>query len=88
MLMEESVKMRVTADFGENPSIEMILTSFFLFACLFGNEQHKAAHHKLREAVDLAHSLGRSIFLACDSGRSMVKSQCRDVFHQDSLMVR
>jgi hypothetical protein len=58
MLMEESVKMRVAADFGENPTMEMILTSFFLFACLFGNGQHKAARHKLREAVDLAYALG------------------------------
>lgn len=58
MLMEECVKMRVAADFGENPSIEMILASFFLFACLFGSGQHKAARLRLREAVDLAHSLG------------------------------
>lgn len=58
MLMEECVKMRVAADFGEDPSIEMILASFFLFACLFGNNQHKAARHRLREAVDLAYSLG------------------------------
>ncbi|GIZ49417.1 hypothetical protein CKM354_001244700 [Cercospora kikuchii] len=57
MLMEECVKMRVAADFGENPTMEMILTSFFLFACLFGNNQHKAARHRLREAVDLAYSL-------------------------------
>lgn len=58
MLMEECVKMRVAADFGENPSIEMVLASFFLFACLFGNNQHKAARLRLREAVDLAYSLG------------------------------
>lgn len=58
MLMEECVRMRVTADFGENPTIEMAITSFFLFACLFGNNQHKAARHRLREAVDLAYSLG------------------------------
>lgn len=58
MLMEECVKMRVAPDFGEYPSIDMILASFFLFACLFGNGQHKAARHKMREAVDLAYSLG------------------------------
>lgn len=58
MLMEECVKMRVAADFGEEPTIEMILASFFLFACLFGSDQHKAARHRLREAVDLAYSLG------------------------------
>ena len=58
MLMEECVKLRVAADFGESPCIEMVLASFFLFACLFGNSQHKAARLRLREAVDLAHSLG------------------------------
>jgi hypothetical protein len=58
MLMEECVKMRVAADFGEEPSIEMVLASFFLFACLFGSSQHKAARLRLREAADLAHSLG------------------------------
>lgn len=58
MLMEESIKMRVNADFGEQPTLEMILTSFYLFACLFGNNKHGAAWHRLREAVDLAQSLG------------------------------
>jgi hypothetical protein len=58
ILMEECVRMRLSADFGENPTIEMILASFFLFACLFGTDQHKAARHRLREAVDLAYSLG------------------------------
>ncbi|KAK3684618.1 hypothetical protein LTR37_020118 [Vermiconidia calcicola] len=58
MLMEECVRMRVSAEFGEHPSIEMILASFFLFAYLFGDNKHKAARHRLREAVDLAYSLG------------------------------
>ncbi|KAK6821161.1 C6 transcription factor [Apiospora arundinis] len=58
MMMEEAVKMRNTADFGESPCIPGVLASFFLFACLFGSNQHRAAWHKLREAVDLACSLG------------------------------
>jgi len=58
MMMEEAVKMRVSADFGENPTVEAIMTSFFLFASLFGNSQHKAAWHRLREAVDMAYTLG------------------------------
>lgn len=57
-LLDECVKMRTTAEFGENPSIETTLASFFLFACLFGCTYHGAARHRLREAVDLAHSLG------------------------------
>ncbi|CAD0114541.1 unnamed protein product, partial [Aureobasidium uvarum] len=67
MLLEESIKMRMTVDFGENPSVYMILTSFFIFACLFGNGQHKAAHHRLREAVDLANSLSMHLPQAYDS---------------------
>lgn len=34
MLLHECAKMRVSANFGEEPTIEMILTSFFMFACL------------------------------------------------------
>ncbi|KAG9698248.1 Six-hairpin glycosidase, partial [Aureobasidium melanogenum] len=67
MLLEESIKMRMTVDFGENPSVYMILTSFFIFACLFGIGQHKAAHHRLREAVDLANSLSMHLPQAYDS---------------------
>lgn len=67
MLLEESIKMRMTVDFGENPSVYMILTSFFIFACLFGNDKHKAAHHRLREAVDLANSLSMHMPQAYDS---------------------
>ncbi|KAI5276003.1 hypothetical protein E4T47_01035 [Aureobasidium subglaciale] len=66
MLLEESIKMRMTVDFGEHPSVYMILTSFFIFACLFGNGQHKAAHHRLREAVDLANSLSMHLPQAYD----------------------
>jgi hypothetical protein len=57
MLLEESIKMRMTVDFGEQPTVHMILASFFIFACLFGYGLHKAARHRLREAVDLANAL-------------------------------
>lgn len=46
--LTEAVKMRSCSDFGENPTLEAILTSFFLFACLFGSNQHNAAWHRLR----------------------------------------
>ena len=65
-LLEESVKMRTTVDFGENPSLHMVLTSFYLFACLFGSGLHKAAHHRLREALDLANSLSMHLPQAYD----------------------
>ena len=67
MLLEESIKMRMTVDFGENPSVHMILASFFIFACLFGYGLHKAAHHRLREAVDLANALSMHLPQAYDN---------------------
>lgn len=75
MLLEESIKMRMTIDFGENPSVHMILSSFFIFACLFGNGLHKAAHHRLREAVDLANSLSMHLPQAYDSLDSETREQ-------------
>ncbi|THX15130.1 hypothetical protein D6D13_02389 [Aureobasidium pullulans] len=67
MLLEESLKMRMAVDFGESPTVYMILTSFFIFACLFGSGQHRAANHRLREAVDLANSLAMHLPQAYDS---------------------
>ncbi|EPS26104.1 hypothetical protein PDE_01040 [Penicillium oxalicum 114-2] len=57
-MMNEATKMRSSCDFGENPTIEAVLTSFFLFGCLFGSNQHNAAWLRLREALDLASTLG------------------------------
>lgn len=57
-MMHEATKMRSSSDFGENPTIEAVLTSFFLFGCLFGSNQHNAAWLRLREALDLASTLG------------------------------
>lgn len=53
LMMKEAVKMQDCADFGENPTLEATLCSFFLFATLFGANQHNAAWLRLREAVTL-----------------------------------
>jgi hypothetical protein len=58
LMMTEATRMRSSSDFGENPTIEAVLTSFFLFGCLFGSNQHNAAWLRLREALDLAATLG------------------------------
>lgn len=58
MMMTEATKMHSSSDFGENPIVESVLTSFFLFGFLFGSNQHNAARLRLREAVDLASILG------------------------------
>ncbi|KAB5518929.1 hypothetical protein GE09DRAFT_507441 [Coniochaeta sp. 2T2.1] len=57
-LMDEALRMRGSSNFGENPTLEAVLTSFFLFGCLFGSNQHNAAWLRLREAIDLAQTLG------------------------------
>lgn len=57
-MMHEATQMRSSSDFGEHPTIEAVLTSFFLFGCLFGSNQHNAAWLRLREALDLAATLG------------------------------
>ncbi|THW62846.1 hypothetical protein D6D20_04007 [Aureobasidium pullulans] len=67
LFLEESLKMRMTVDFGEIPNIYMVLTSFFIFAFLFGSGQHRAANHRLREAVDLALSMDMDKPQAYDS---------------------
>lgn len=57
-LIDEATKMRSSAEFGENPDLEAVLTSFFLFGCLFSSNQHNAAWLRLREAIDLAVTMG------------------------------
>ncbi|PWY98865.1 hypothetical protein BCV70DRAFT_164252 [Testicularia cyperi] len=56
-LLEESVKMRSSALFGSNPSLEGIMTSFFIFGTLFGLGEENAAWFRLREAVTLGYLL-------------------------------
>ncbi|KAF2135982.1 uncharacterized protein K452DRAFT_322724 [Aplosporella prunicola CBS 121167] len=58
MMLSESVKMRASVDFGETPSFDALLTSIFLFACLFQRNQHNAAWLRLREAAELGCLLG------------------------------
>ncbi|RMJ26738.1 C6 transcription factor [Aspergillus sp. HF37] len=58
LMMHEAIRMRSSSEFGEHPTIEAVLTSFFLFGCLFGSNQHNAAFLRLREALDLAAALG------------------------------
>ncbi|KAF9877876.1 hypothetical protein CkaCkLH20_04452 [Colletotrichum karsti] len=45
-------------DFGQDPSVEDVMTSFFLFGCQFCRNNHKAAQFRFREAMSLAEILG------------------------------
>lgn len=58
LLMNEAMKMRSSFDFGERPTLEAVMTSFFLFGSLFGTNQHNAAWLRLRETIDLAQTMG------------------------------
>ncbi|KAJ4424164.1 hypothetical protein N0V82_001212 [Gnomoniopsis sp. IMI 355080] len=62
LLLNESVKMRSVVDFGQAPTLDMIFTSVFLFACLFQKEQHNAAWLRLRESVELGALFGLDKF--------------------------
>ncbi|EJU05159.1 hypothetical protein DACRYDRAFT_113349 [Dacryopinax primogenitus] len=56
-LLEESCRMRSSALFAQHASIDMVLTSFYVFACLFGMKEDNAAWFRLTEAVTLGQLL-------------------------------
>lgn len=58
LLLSVAVKMRTIVSFGQSPTLDMIFTSIFLFACLFQKGQHNAAWLRLREAVELGSLFG------------------------------
>ncbi|RDW83432.1 hypothetical protein BP5796_04923 [Coleophoma crateriformis] len=58
MLMEETLRVRKSYDHLESPTLNSLVTSFFLFGCYFGLDLHNKAWFHLREATTLAHILG------------------------------
>lgn len=57
-LISESLRARKYCDYIGSPSIETVLTSFFLF-CSYGNlEKHNHAWYYLRESISFAQSIG------------------------------
>ncbi|PWN47697.1 hypothetical protein IE53DRAFT_235554 [Violaceomyces palustris] len=56
-LLQEAVKMRSGAFFGQSPCLEAVMASFFIFGTLFGLGEESAAWFRLREAVTLGHLL-------------------------------
>ncbi|KAL8946317.1 MAG: hypothetical protein Q9222_007265 [Ikaeria aurantiellina] len=57
-LLDEALKSRRNHDYIENPSINAVITSFFLFGCCFGMDKHNTAWFHLREATTLAQIIG------------------------------
>ncbi|KAH8815955.1 hypothetical protein F5884DRAFT_203560 [Xylogone sp. PMI_703] len=57
MLMEETLRVRKGYDHLESPTLNSLVTSFFLFGCYYGLDMHNKAWFHLREATTLAHIL-------------------------------
>ena len=57
-LMDEAIRVRKGYDYVENPTVNTVITSFFLFGCSFGLNKHNTAWCHLREATALAQILG------------------------------
>lgn len=88
LLLNEAVKMRSVVDFGQAPTLDMIFTSVFLFACLFQKEQHNAAWLRLRESVELGALFGLDKFDSYDSCGPEQKQQRLRVFYLLSVTER
>jgi Fungal specific transcription factor domain len=58
MLLEEVLRLRKVIEYVENPTLESVQTSLFLFACYFGLDKHNKAWYHLREATTLAQIVG------------------------------
>lgn len=57
-LIRETLRARQTFDYVENPTLDSVHISFFLFACYFGLNTHNTAWFYLREAVTFAQIIG------------------------------
>ncbi|RKF73149.1 Maltose fermentation regulatory protein MAL13 [Golovinomyces cichoracearum] len=58
LLLQETLRTRRSYDYLESPTLNSLVTSFFLFGCYFGLDLHNNAWFHLREATTLAHVNG------------------------------
>jgi len=58
LLMEDSTRLRKGFEYIENPTVNTVITSFFLHGCCSGLNKHNTAWFHLREATALAQILG------------------------------
>ncbi|KAL8765479.1 MAG: hypothetical protein Q9209_007450 [Squamulea sp. 1 TL-2023] len=57
-LLDEALRRRKGYDYIENPSVNAVITSFFLFGHFFSMDKHNTAWFHLREATTLAQIIG------------------------------
>ncbi|KAL8825088.1 MAG: hypothetical protein Q9170_007933 [Blastenia crenularia] len=58
ILLEGALRRRKRYDYIESPSVNAVITSFFVFGCFFGLDKHNTAWFHLREATTLAQTIG------------------------------
>ena len=58
ILLDETLRIRKSYEYVENPNISTIITSFFIFGCCFGLNKHNKGWLHLREATALAQLVG------------------------------
>lgn len=58
LLMEETSRVRRLYDHLEKPSLNSVCTSYFLFACHYGLEEHDRAWYHLRDALTVTLMFG------------------------------
>lgn len=56
-LLEKAVHLHSHPDLGQNPVLENVLSSVFLFACQFCRGNHNAARFRLQEAIRLCETM-------------------------------
>ncbi|KAJ2958161.1 hypothetical protein NQZ79_g6254 [Umbelopsis isabellina] len=56
-LLKECIRVRSVPAFGRKPTLDMVLTSFYMFACFFGLHEDDSAWFRLREAITLGQIL-------------------------------
>ena len=56
--LDSALQVRKSVNYLENPNLETVTTSFFIFGCYFCLERHNIAWFHLREATTLALLVG------------------------------
>lgn len=79
-LIDEALRKRKSHDYIENPSVDAVVTSFFLFGCFFGLDKHNTAWFHLREATTLAQIMGMQDEKTYTTGTRIAMMNMRRLF--------
>ncbi|KAL8924681.1 MAG: hypothetical protein Q9172_002583 [Xanthocarpia lactea] len=79
-LLDEALRQRKDYNYTENPSVNAVITSFFLFGCFFGLDKHNTAWFHLREATTLAQIIGMQDEETYANGSHMATTSMRRLY--------